>query len=216
MVKSSNDQAVELNVFGLLLNSNIIARHWAFQDLSAIRTKVEDAVNQAIEHGCEIVGFGGFSSIVTKNCTDIVTDKIACTTGNSFTVAMGVEALTSEALRSHIDIAKGCLSAIGATGNICSVYCEIMAEQVPRLILIGRVGSQNRLREVASGIYREAFAQIRACFGNGGVNKLCGVAKSMVALDFIRSLSERRLSEESISGHLFDLCTEKLRDKAPV
>ena len=65
------------------------------------------------------------------------------------TVAMGVEALNTTAREKGIDLEQSKLGAVGATGNICSLYAQMMAEVVPRMVLIGRPHMEARLRRVA-------------------------------------------------------------------
>ena len=75
---------------------------------------------------------------------------VALTTGNAFTVGMGIEALRRAAAEKKIALAGARLGAVGAAGNICSTYLRMMAEEVGRLRLIGRAQSHERLAKVAA------------------------------------------------------------------
>lgn len=168
-VKSSRGQEVLLKFIGLCLDSHIMSQHLQQRRLQPVQTLVEEALELAVEEGCQVIGLGGYSSIVTHNGTALVTDRIGVTTGNALTVAMGVEAMRREASQLGIPLETACLAVIGAAGNIASVYAEVMAEQVPRLCLCGRPGSEARLKRVADQICAQALAALRQGPAQGGV-----------------------------------------------
>ena len=68
---------------------------------------VIDLVNQGVEKarqaGCSIVGFGGYTSIVTRNCRLVPNSDIALTSGNSLTVVAALDALELAANRLGIE-----------------------------------------------------------------------------------------------------------------
>jgi acetylornithine/succinyldiaminopimelate/putrescine aminotransferase/predicted amino acid dehydrogenase len=228
VIKSLTGDSVMLNFIGVFLDSKRIAKYMMSGDLSPVRLKVREAVDIAIAEGCRVVGFGGFTSIVTHNCTDIVTDAIALTSGNSFTTAMGIEAITRSAADAGIELETSCLAAIGATGNICSVYSEIMAERVPRVILIGRVGSEKRLRDVASSLCYNAFMEVLACASGVSartgeaqgrvrtLDRLSGVAGAIIDTECVRELLGSYREAGDIGGWLFDRLSDEMGGNAPV
>lgn len=226
VIKSVTGEQVVFNFIGLLLNSRIIADNIINGTLDDIHALVVSAVEKTKEMGCSVVGFGGFSSIVTKNCTDIVTDAIGCTSGNSFTVAMGIEALFRKVSDEKMDLGMSCLAVIGATGNICSVYSEIAAEKIPRIILIGRKGKEARLRQVAADIYSNAFNEIllaqqeaRGTGTNGEASwesGLSGVAGKIYSTPPVQHLLEMHHSVDDVGAWLFDALTKEMGDRAPI
>lgn len=160
-VQSCTGQEVLLKFIGLCVDSQIMNRHLRQHRLQPMQALVEEAVALAVQEGCQIIGLGGYTSIITRNGTTLATEDIGITTGNALTVAMGIEALEREAQRLGISLQTASLAVIGATGNIASIYAEIMAEKVPRLYLCGRPGSEERLHAVANQIYAQALHALR-------------------------------------------------------
>jgi len=118
---------------------------------------IDEAVAIAIGRGCSHIGFGGYTSIVTANCTSIVTDQIGLTSGNSFTVAMGLDAIERAASDKGINLAEATVAVLGATGNIGSIYSKIIAERASRLVLVGRNEKIQLLERLAGDIYLETL-----------------------------------------------------------
>jgi len=159
-IKSATGEVVNMHIIGLFFDSKIIGMHMALGDPAIIKDLIDKGIEHAESLDCEVIGFGGFNSIITKNCEDLKATPAALTTGNSLTVGMGVKALLTEADKVGIDLTQSCFAAVGAGGNICSIYSEIMAEHVPNIILIGRAGKESRLISVAADIYASAYQEI--------------------------------------------------------
>lgn len=130
---------------GLAQTSRMYAESWRERNLDWLHEKIDSALDLAREEGCSVVGFGGFTSIVTQNLRTIEAPDLALTTGNSYTVAAGVDALVEGAEELGLDLASCTLGVVGALGNIASVYTHIMAPRVGRVVLVGRPLSQRRL-----------------------------------------------------------------------
>jgi predicted amino acid dehydrogenase len=221
IVKSLTGEEVTLSFIALPIDSQLIAMRMLANDLEPVQAMVEKAVALAIDQGCQAVGFGGFSSIVTRNCENIHTDSISLTTGNSFTVAMGLEAMHTAAHQAGINLDTARYAGIGANGNICSIYSEIMAEIVPRIILIGRPGKSERLRTVAADIYANAFAQIMTqayppADGSSGAEALHGVARAISETRAVRELLRCHQSVHEIGLWLLGRLQQELGENAPV
>lgn len=152
MVISATGARVGLQFIGLFVDSRIIADRLRQRDLRDVRRMVDEAMELAEEGGCRVLGLGGYTSIVTRNGTRLAPRSLALTTGNSLTVAMGMEALLAAARSRGIDVSRARLAVVGAAGNIGSVYSELMAEHVASLTLIGRPHSEHRLQQLASAI----------------------------------------------------------------
>jgi predicted amino acid dehydrogenase len=90
------------------------------------------------------VGFGGYTSIVTNACRDIVASDIGLTSGNSLTSAAALEALFMAADR--IGVRRRRLGVLGAGGNIGMVLAEAGGRARRRDRLIGREGPRAAAR----------------------------------------------------------------------
>ncbi|NUM45983.1 MAG: shikimate dehydrogenase [Anaerolineales bacterium] len=89
--------------------------------------------------GAQILGLGAFTSVVGDAGITIAKElNIPVTTGDAYTVAIGVEALLKAAEKLHISLPHTSAAVVGATGAIGQVCAKKLAEKVPELYLIGR------------------------------------------------------------------------------
>ncbi|MDH5680345.1 MAG: aminotransferase class III-fold pyridoxal phosphate-dependent enzyme, partial [Spirochaetota bacterium] len=103
VVHSKTGDKIRFLFIAYMISSRIIEEYMKQHNVNPLRRKIESAVNIAVKNGCRVIGFGGYTSIVTRNAKSIITDNIALTTGNSYTVASGVEALHRAIKRKKID-----------------------------------------------------------------------------------------------------------------
>jgi predicted amino acid dehydrogenase len=89
--------------------------------------------------GAQILGLGAFTSVVGDAGVSIA-DRLAVpvTTGDSYTVAVAVQAIKQAAELMDIPIRNATAAVVGATGAIGQVCAELLADDVARLVLIGR------------------------------------------------------------------------------
>jgi acetylornithine/succinyldiaminopimelate/putrescine aminotransferase/predicted amino acid dehydrogenase len=120
---------------------------------------IRDAFGEVIEEGCRWVGFGGFTSILTDACKDVRNSGIRVTSGNSLTVGMAARGLERAAVESGIALREETVAIVGATGNIGRMHAHLAAPSAGRLLLLGRPGSEARLREVRGEI-RERYPML--------------------------------------------------------
>jgi len=153
-VHSPAGAAVHLSFIGLTLTSRQIARALEGPDRDWILQKLESAVALARDRGNQVVGFGGYTSIISANCRRVRTGGIGVTTGNSLTTGMGILAVRQAAAQLGIDMAGARLAVVGATGNIASTYATMIAPSVRELVLV--------VRSVASPKIRPLLARLRA------------------------------------------------------
>jgi predicted amino acid dehydrogenase len=89
--------------------------------------------------GARILGLGAFTSVVGDAGLTISRRlSIPVTTGDSYTVAVAVEAVREAARQMEIPLAGSAAAVVGATGAMGSVAAEMIAADVPKLWLIGR------------------------------------------------------------------------------
>ncbi len=102
--------------------------------------------------GADILGLGAFTSVVGDGGVTVARAlDIPVTTGDSYTVAVAVEALLEAARLLEIEPAQATAAVVGATGSIGRVVTEMLAERVGEVYLIGRrrqalLDEQARLR----------------------------------------------------------------------
>jgi fatty aldehyde-generating acyl-ACP reductase len=101
--------------------------------------------------GAQLLGLGAFTSVVGDAGVTISQGlTIPVTTGDSYTVAVAVEAALEAARHMDINLCNATAAVVGATGAIGSVCAEMLAGDVPQMILIGR--RAERLKQVKTRV----------------------------------------------------------------
>ena len=177
LIESATGDRIGFTFVGTPQTSAQIAARLMQRDLQPLRQIVQRGVDLAAAEGCQVIGLGGFSSIITNNCRSLNQDGFALTSGNSFTVAMAFEAMQRQARARGIEISRARLATLGAAGNIGQVFCELAAERVASITLIGRDGgnSLKRLTNVAAMICEQSLTRIK----NTSSTELRGVARTI-------------------------------------
>lgn len=218
VIESITGERVLLEFITLYFDSEMIAEQVKAGKQDDIKERIQRAVEFATERGCEAIGFGGYSSIVTGNCKRVqLRQNVALTTGNSLTVAMGVQALLDSAAEQGVDLEQSCFAAVGAAGNIASIYAELLASHVPRLLLVGTAGSRKRLEQVARNIYASAFDDLSEKMAAGEAATLAGVPGALAGYACTRSLLALPAGERpaDIGAHLFTALAAEQKE-API
>lgn len=119
--------------------------------------KILRAIDIGVELGAQIVGLGAFSGAVgDAGVTLAERSPIPVTTGNSLTIAAGVESLLRGAREMEIDPSQATLVIVGATGSIGSACVELLAPQVRHIVLVAR--NLTRLQK-----FHESIRETLAC-----------------------------------------------------
>lgn len=147
-VKSATGQEVHLSYIGLDLTPKQIMEGINARDTQWMMDKIENAVEQARDFGCRVVGLGAYTSILSGNCKRIKTPGTILTSGNSFTVGMAMEAMKQAARDSGIELKKSRLAVLGATGNIGATLAQMMAPQVESTLLVVRDAHSPRVKSM--------------------------------------------------------------------
>lgn len=217
VIQSATGRRVGLTVVGIPTDSTNFARMMKNEERQGLVERVEAAVTIAAERGCTAAALGGFTSIVTGNARAMrVDERVAVTTGNSLTVAMGLESIERAAVQAGIDFSKSCFAAIGAAGNIGSTYAHVMADRVPRMILLGRAGRLSEVENLAADIYlaaaRSLAAQARAPAGKPPPGGIAGaLANSRAVRDAIAAGLDTAQPRP-----LYDAISAELQKQAPI
>lgn len=208
-VRSAEGHHIGISVIGLPYTGAQIMDKITNGTAEEVIDTIQEAVDLAREMGCTMVSFGGYTSIITQNCTVLAEDRIGLTSGNSLTAAAVLEALKVAAEQADIDPATARLGIVGAMGNIGRVLAEIEAERFGRIVLFGRPGAQRRLERVAEALYLQAWQAVldgRAA---------AGIAAAMAATQTVADL--KFLPPEEITGTLLrERLAAELGGEAPV
>ena len=122
------------------------------------REKVYDLIVRAIEIGADlgadVAGLGAFTGVVGDGGITInERSPIPVTTGNSLTIAAGLQSLLRGAHEMGITPSESTAVVVGATGSIGSACARLIAPRVKRLILVAR--NETRLRKFHESIAAE-------------------------------------------------------------
>jgi acetylornithine/succinyldiaminopimelate/putrescine aminotransferase/predicted amino acid dehydrogenase len=123
-------------------------------DREQARAEILAAIDLAVERGAKIVGLGAYTSVVTMGGRQLLPYvDVALTTGNSYTVVSGVEALVTAAERIGVNLNTVTGAVVGAGGAIGKASSILLSEQVHSLILVGNPArpekSEYRMLKVA-------------------------------------------------------------------
>jgi len=109
--------------------------------------------------GANLLGLGGFTSVVGDAGITISKQlDIPVTTGDSYTIAVAVDATLKAAHRMNIDPAGATAAVVGATGSIGRVCAQRLAGHVSRMILIGR--QPESLKDVESLVKAQGLSKV--------------------------------------------------------
>lgn len=97
------------------------------------------AIEIGIELGAEVAGLGAFTGVVGDGGITIAErSPIPVTTGNSLTIAAGIQSLFRGASEMGIDPAGATAVVVGATGSIGSAAAKLIAPKVKHVVLVAR------------------------------------------------------------------------------
>lgn len=117
--------------------------------VNTVYRKIVEAGHLAERLGAKIMGLGAFTSVVGDAGVTIAQRlEIPVTTGDAYTVATSVQGIREAARQMGVDLAHASAAVVGASGAIGSVCAQLLAEEVGRLILVGK-------RELATEAVRE-------------------------------------------------------------
>jgi len=109
--------------------------------------------------GAQILGLGAFTSVVgDAGITIAEALNVPVTTGDSYTVAVAVDAIREAACAMDIPLGGATAAVVGATGAIGQVCAELLADEVERLYLIGR--RQKALEELRDRLLARARCEL--------------------------------------------------------
>ncbi len=124
-----------------------------------VKAKILEGIDIAVARGAKIVGLGAYTSVVTQGGRSLLKYvNVPITTGNSFTVTSGVDALIRSGQKLGLELNRATAAVVGAGGAIGKASALLLADKVANLILIGnpnRVEKSNyRMLKVMAEMYR--------------------------------------------------------------
>ncbi len=137
-IESPDGSKINMHFIGVLFTANMARKMLLENNAEHYEFICDEAINMAQEEfGCKLIGLGQYSSVITKNGKTISNPHVKLTTGNSFTVSIGIDAVKTE-IESKINAGqKITLGLLGAGGNIISVYTKCMLAFCSEVLLKG-------------------------------------------------------------------------------
>ena len=145
---------------GWFVGCPLTPRQMANLPVQDVYRKIIDTVKMAEDHGAKIVGLGAHTSVVGDGGITIAENSnIAVTTGNSYTIATGLQGSVRGAEMMGIDPCAAHAAVVGAAGSIGRTCAQILSRKCRTLTLVDL--SQQRLDSMAEEISAESTAQVR-------------------------------------------------------
>jgi acetylornithine/succinyldiaminopimelate/putrescine aminotransferase/predicted amino acid dehydrogenase len=125
-------------------------------DFFRVRHSIDKAVAVAKHIGCDVIALGQYTSIVTRNATTFQLPHVGVTTGNSYTIALAIDAINHACQDRGIASDAATLVVVGASGNIGQTCAEILAPHYQRTVLVGsdKPSARRRLGELQARLPR--------------------------------------------------------------
>lgn len=125
-----------------------------------MRLPVEEVYNKIVATGhkaealgARTLGLGAYNSVVGDAGKTIAERlDIAVTTGDSYTVAIAIQALEEASDNMQIDMKQATVAVVGATGAIGNACAQMLASRCADLVLVGRrLDATIAVREACEG-----------------------------------------------------------------
>jgi acetylornithine/succinyldiaminopimelate/putrescine aminotransferase/predicted amino acid dehydrogenase len=196
-ITSASDGRINFNLIALPITSRHMAEYLENPEGSPALNMVKDGVGLAQDMGCEVVGLGQYTSIISNNGLAITEPNLSITTGSSFTVATTVRAAIKAARLRGLEPGTGSISVVGAAGNIGSAYATMIARHFWPINLVGssRSGSLDRLVGVRAGIIADCYGVLAQ--KSPSAAGLGGVLNMMTQIPLVRRLIDEKRDEET-------------------
>jgi predicted amino acid dehydrogenase len=158
-VRSRTGDKVRLFPIMLPVSSRWMKRCVEARNFGTLRSLVQKGIDVASFLGCSIISLGQYTSIATLHGRSLASCKIGVTTGNSYTIALAIQAIRRAHNERGCDSSKSVLAVAGAAGNIGRACAEILAPHYKRTILVGsnKSGSLSRLKAISSRVPNSKF-----------------------------------------------------------
>ncbi len=128
--------------------------------IESVYRKIVACGHKAEQLGARLLGLGAYTSVVGDAGLTIAERlDLPVTNGDAYTVYMAIEAVREAARCMDLAMGEASAAVVGATGVIGRVCAQILAREVPDLVLIGRrADALDEIRALCTG----HKAQVRA------------------------------------------------------
>ncbi|MGA9870695.1 MAG: aminotransferase class III-fold pyridoxal phosphate-dependent enzyme [Rhodococcus sp. (in: high G+C Gram-positive bacteria)] len=177
-IVSTSDGAARGELIGLPYTSRALLKLPREVAVAAVAA----AAQLAFDRGAEVVGLGGYSSVVTANGIALGEMSGVLTTGNAFTAAASIRAVRRVCAGRGLDLSDVRVTVLGAAGAIGRTIARALAPDVATVTLVGRPGEHGR---IAPKLW--AAAQEIADAARGGTGRLAAMTTQGSVDDLVAS-----------------------------
>lgn len=158
-VQSITGQTIRLYPIMLPVTSRWMKRRLESNQRDHCQALIQKGLDVARHLGCGVVALGQYTSIATRNGRSLHVPDMGLTTGNSYAIALSIQAIDRALKKRGIDSAESVLAIVGAAGNLGRTCAEMLAGRFRRTLLLGsnKPGSPARLNALASQIPNAEF-----------------------------------------------------------
>jgi len=196
-ITSRTGEKISFNLIALPITSSHMVEFLRSPKNSRAMGMVKEGVRMAYEMGCEVLGLGQYTSIISNNGLALTEPGLPLTTGNSYTVSVSVQSVLRAAELVGVDASRVTLSLVGAAGNIGTAYALMIANRFPRIHLVGspKQGSLERLQIVRSNMIQESYR--RLVQHGASLDMLEGIGKPLLEIPQVERLLDAKADEQT-------------------
>ena len=158
-IEGITSQATGKQIKGWFIACPFTPRRMMELPVRTVYRKIIQTGRLAEKLGADILGLGAFTSVV-GDAGITIADRLAVpvTTGDSYTVALAVQAIRDAARIMDISMKDATVAVVGATGAIGRVCAELLADEAAELLLVAR--DEKKLAELQERLQVRAKSRL--------------------------------------------------------
>ena len=160
-IEGITSQATGKQIKGWFIACPFTPRRMLELPVNTVYRKIIQTGRLAEKLGANILGLGAFTSVV-GDAGITIADRLTVpvTTGDSYTVALAVQAIRDAARIMDISMKDATVAVVGATGAIGRVCAELLAGEAAELLLVAR--DEKKLAELRERLQVRAKSRLVA------------------------------------------------------
>lgn len=147
------------SVEGILVTVPLLPAQIASMPEEKALCLIEEGVKLCVKKGAQIVGLGGFTSVV-GNEGEVLSKRVSIplTSGNTLTASLALDGIFKAAHLMGLSLSDCTGAVIGATGDIGSICTKALSKKVKKLNIAAR--NEQKLQEFADEIKTYGTAEV--------------------------------------------------------
>jgi acetylornithine/succinyldiaminopimelate/putrescine aminotransferase/predicted amino acid dehydrogenase len=130
--------ATGAEVDGFIIALPLLAEEMLRRGRRTMTATIQRAVDLAVRLGADVVGLGGFTSVLSSRGMAVTGRGVPITTGNALTAVAAYQAARREAAARGLRIPEARIAVLGARGSVGALMARLAARERPaELLLLG-------------------------------------------------------------------------------